>query len=94
MRLGSGSTKPKPMGSPGHEAYASAHVAHLRDPAHRNTHRGLAVFAFTTAAFAILAFLKQSKEVSHQAEMLEVQSGQLEEQRRSTRSRRRTCRRR
>ncbi len=41
----------------------------------------LAVFAILTAAFAMLAFRKQSKEVSDQASMLEVQSGQLAEQR-------------
>jgi hypothetical protein len=41
----------------------------------------LAVGAFITAVFAILAFRKQSKEVGDQASMLKVQSGQLEEQR-------------
>jgi cbb3-type cytochrome oxidase subunit 3 len=41
----------------------------------------LAVFAIVTAAFAVLAFRKQSKEVSDQALMLELQSEQLAEQR-------------
>jgi hypothetical protein len=41
----------------------------------------LAVFAVVTAVFAILAFRKQSKEVSDQAEMLKVQSDQLAEDR-------------
>jgi len=41
----------------------------------------LAVFAIVTAVFAILAFRKQSREVSDQASMLKVQSGQLAEQR-------------
>jgi hypothetical protein len=41
----------------------------------------LALFAIVTAIYAVRDFRKQSKEVSHQAEMLEVQSGQLEEQR-------------
>jgi hypothetical protein len=41
----------------------------------------LAVFAIVTAWYARRAFLKQSKEVSDQAEMLRVQSGQLAEQR-------------
>jgi hypothetical protein len=40
----------------------------------------LAVFAIVTAVFAILAFRKQSKEVSDQASMLEIQSLQLAEQ--------------
>ena len=38
----------------------------------------LAAFAIITATFAILAFRKQSKEVSDQAEMLQVQSDRLE----------------
>ena len=42
----------------------------------------LAVFAFTTAVFAYLAFRKQSREVRDQAKMLKVQSDQLEEQQR------------
>jgi hypothetical protein len=41
----------------------------------------LAVFAILTTVFAILAFRKQSKEVSDQASMLQVQSEQLAEQR-------------
>jgi cbb3-type cytochrome oxidase subunit 3 len=41
----------------------------------------LAAFAIFTTVFAILAFRKQSKEVSDQAAMLKVQSDQLEEQR-------------
>lgn len=41
----------------------------------------LAVFAILTAAFAILAFCKQSKEVSDQARMLKLQSEQFSEQR-------------
>ncbi len=41
----------------------------------------LAVFAIVTAVFVILAFREQSKEVSDQASMLEVQSEQLAEQR-------------
>jgi cbb3-type cytochrome oxidase subunit 3 len=41
----------------------------------------LAVFAIVAAAFAILAFRKQYKEVSDQASMLRVQSEQLAEQR-------------
>lgn len=41
----------------------------------------LAVFAFVTAWYARRAFLKQSQEVSDQAEMLKVQSEQLTEQR-------------
>ena len=41
----------------------------------------LAVFAIVTAVFAILAFRKQPQEVTDQAKMLEVQSGQLSEQR-------------
>ena len=41
----------------------------------------LAVFAIVTAVFAMLAFRKQSKEVSDQADMLGIQSGQLAEQR-------------
>jgi hypothetical protein len=36
------------------------------------------VFAIVTAVFAILAFRKQSKEVSDQAEVLKVQSRQLD----------------
>jgi cbb3-type cytochrome oxidase subunit 3 len=40
----------------------------------------LALFAIVTAAFAILAFRKQSQEVRDQAEMLMVQSAQLAEQ--------------
>jgi hypothetical protein len=40
----------------------------------------LAVFAFTTAILAYLAFRKQSREVRDQAQMLKVQSDQLEEQ--------------
>ncbi len=42
----------------------------------------LAVFAIVTAWYARRAFLKQSQEVRDQAEMLNVQSGQLAEQRR------------
>jgi hypothetical protein len=38
----------------------------------------LAAFAIITAAFAILAFRKRSKEVSDQAEMLQVHSDRLE----------------
>jgi len=38
-------------------------------------------FAIITATYAILAFRKQSKEVSDQASMLKIQSDQLEEQR-------------
>lgn len=41
----------------------------------------LAVFAILTAGFAILAFRKQSKEVSDQAKMLKLQSEQFSEQR-------------
>jgi len=41
----------------------------------------LAVFAIVTAVYAIRAFRKQSKEVSDQASMLEIQSEQLAEQR-------------
>jgi hypothetical protein len=41
----------------------------------------LAVFAIVTAWYARKAFLKQSKEVSDQASMLEIQSEQLAEQR-------------
>jgi hypothetical protein len=41
----------------------------------------LAVFAIVTAAFAFLAFRKQSREVSDQAKMLKVQSDQLGEDR-------------
>ena len=41
----------------------------------------LAVFAFTTAILALLAWRKQSREVSDQAEMLRVQSEQLAEYR-------------
>jgi hypothetical protein len=41
----------------------------------------LAVFAIVTGIYAVRAFRKQSKEVSDQAEMLRVQSEQLEEQR-------------
>jgi hypothetical protein len=41
----------------------------------------LAAFAVITAYYARQAFLKQSKEVSDQAEMLQIQSGQLAEQR-------------
>lgn len=44
----------------------------------------LAVFAFVTAWYARRAFLKQSQEVSDQAEMLKVQSEQLTEQRNHT----------
>ncbi len=44
----------------------------------------LAIFAIVTALYAVRAFRKQSKEVSDQAEMLRVQSGQLEEQRKLT----------
>jgi hypothetical protein len=40
----------------------------------------LAVFAFTTAILAYLAFRKQSREVRDQAQMLKVQSDQLKEQ--------------
>ena len=42
----------------------------------------LAVFAFTTAILAYRAFRKQSREVRDQAQMLKVQSDQLEEQQR------------
>lgn len=42
----------------------------------------LAAGAIGTAVFAILAFRKQSKEVSDQAEMLKIQSGRLELQER------------
>jgi hypothetical protein len=42
----------------------------------------LAAFAIVTAVFAILAFRKQSREVSDQAEMLQVQSSRLELQER------------
>ena len=42
----------------------------------------LAAFAVVTAAFAILAFRKQSREVSDQAELLQVQSSRLELQER------------
>jgi hypothetical protein len=38
----------------------------------------LAFFAIVTAVFAILAFRKQSQEVSEQAKMLRVQSERLE----------------
>ena len=41
----------------------------------------LAMFAIVTGIYAIRAFRKQSQEVSHQAEMLRVQSEQLAEQR-------------
>ena len=41
----------------------------------------LAVFAIVTGIYAIRAFRKQSKEVSDQASMLEIQSEQLAEQR-------------
>jgi hypothetical protein len=41
----------------------------------------LGIFAILTAVYAIRAFRKQSQEVSHQAEMLKVQSEQLAEQR-------------
>ena len=41
----------------------------------------LAAFAIITAWYARRAFLKQSQEVSDQASMLKVQSGQLDEQR-------------
>jgi hypothetical protein len=41
----------------------------------------LAVFAIVTAIYAIRAFRKQSQEVSDQANMLQVQSDQLAEQR-------------
>jgi hypothetical protein len=41
----------------------------------------LAVFAVITAVFAFLAYRKQSKEVSDMAEMLNVQSERLAEQR-------------
>jgi hypothetical protein len=41
----------------------------------------LALFAVLTAYYARQAFLKQSKEVSDEAEMLRLQSEQLEEQR-------------
>ena len=39
------------------------------------------MFAIVTAVFAVLAFRKQSREVSDQAKMLEVQSDQLGEDR-------------
>lgn len=42
---------------------------------------GLLIGATVTAIFAIRAFRKQSQEVTDQAEMLKIQSGQLEEQR-------------
>jgi hypothetical protein len=42
----------------------------------------LAAFAIVTAVFAILAFRKQSREVSDQAEMLQVQSSRFEVQER------------
>jgi hypothetical protein len=42
----------------------------------------LAFFAIVTAIYAIRAFRTQSQEVRDQAEMLKVQSGQLELQRR------------
>ena len=42
----------------------------------------LAVFAIITAVYAVRAFRKQSKEVSDQAEMLQVQSSRLELQER------------
>jgi hypothetical protein len=42
---------------------------------------GLLIGAIVTAMYAIKAFRKQSQEVTDQAEMLRVQSGQLEEQR-------------
>jgi hypothetical protein len=41
----------------------------------------LAVFAIITGFYAVRAFRKQSQEVSHQAEMLRVQSEQLTDQR-------------
>jgi len=44
----------------------------------------LAVFAIVTAIYAVRAFRKQSKEVSDKARMLEVQSEQLDEQRKLT----------
>lgn len=44
----------------------------------------LAVFAIATAVLALLAWLKQSKEVSDQAEMLELQRRQLDDQRRAS----------
>lgn len=44
----------------------------------------LAVFAIVTAWFAGLAFRKQAKEVSDQAEMLELQRQQLADQRKAS----------
>jgi len=48
---------------------------------------GLLVGAIVTAIYAIRAFRAQSQEVSDQAEMLRVQSEQLDGSGRSTRSR-------
>lgn len=42
---------------------------------------GLLIGAIITAGYAIKAFRKQAEEVADQAEMLKIQSGQLEEQR-------------
>ena len=41
----------------------------------------LAVFTIVTAYYAVRAFRKQSQEVKDQADMLQVQSDQLTEQR-------------